>query len=229
MESESELIKKVVISASHNPQRAVNLLHMSQDTTNEPEDSQDGYLNGQLLIAMPSISDSRFDHAVIYICAHSPDGAMGIVVNQPADHISFPELVEQLEIGSDTTDQSVIEKMSVLTGGPVETGRGFVLHSSDYFADNATLPINDAVYLTATIDILRAIVNGEGPEKSLLALGYAGWSPGQLEEEIQENGWLNCDADADIIFNCEAGKKYQRALAKLGVDLSHLVGEAGHA
>ncbi|MGH1352263.1 MAG: YqgE/AlgH family protein [Methyloligellaceae bacterium] len=202
---------------------------MSQETTNESEDSQDGYLNGQLLIAMPSISDTRFDHAVIYICAHSTEGAMGIIVNQPADHISFPELVEQLEIEPDAEDLTTLASMPVHVGGPVETGRGFVLHSSDYFADNATLTINDSVYLTATIDILRAIVNGDGPKKSLLALGFAGWSPGQLEEEIQENGWLNCDADADIIFNCETSKKYKKALAKLGVDPSHLVGEAGHA
>ena len=122
-----------------------------------------------------------------------------------------------------------IRSMSIHVGGPVETGRGFVLHSSDYFANDSTLPIEDGVCLTATIDILKAIAAGNGPNRSILALGYAGWSPGQLESEIQANGWLNCPADLDLIFDNNLEAKYTRALAKIGIDPSHLVSDAGHA
>ncbi len=191
-----------------------------------------GYLDGQLLLAMPSLTDPRFNRAVIYMCAHSADGAMGIMVNQRAPHITFPRLLEQLEITPSCPKGGIsvpLDSMPVHCGGPVETGRGFVLHTSDYYVPDSTLPIDDAVSLTATIDILRAIAAGSGPMRALLALGYAGWAPGQLENEIQLNGWLTCPADPDIVFGADVEHKYERALASLGVHPSFLVSEAGHA
>jgi putative transcriptional regulator len=191
-----------------------------------------GYLEGQLLLAMPAMVDPRFARAVIYMCAHSADGAMGIVVNQRAPHITFPKLLEQLDIETRPPDGSItlpVDRMAVHFGGPVETGRGFVLHTSDYYVADSTLPIDETVCLTATIDILRAIAGGSGPTRSLLALGYAGWAPGQLESEIHANGWLTCPADVDIVFDDNLEGKYERALAKLGVHPSFLVNDAGHA
>jgi putative transcriptional regulator len=181
---------------------------------------------------MPIMSDPRFARSVIYICAHSEDGAMGLVINQRASHISFPDLLSKLNIVPAHLEGSVAEGvrgMSIHVGGPVETGRGFVLHSSDYFVNDSTLPIEDGVCLTATIDILKAIAAGNGPNRAILALGYAGWSPGQLESEIQANGWLNCPADPELIFNTDIESKYTRAMAKIGIDPSHLVSDAGHA
>ncbi len=191
-----------------------------------------GYLDGQMLIAMPAMSDERFSRAVIYICAHSSEGAMGIVVNQPAANIKFPDLLVQLEvIPAQERIQLPVEAgdVKVLKGGPVETGRGFVLHSADFFIENSTLPIDDGICLTATLDILKAIANGQGPESAILALGYAGWAPGQLEQEIQQNGWLHCAADSELIFGEDTGAKYNKALRKIGIDLSFLSNEAGHA
>jgi len=191
-----------------------------------------GYLDGQLLIAMPVMGDSRFERSVIYLCAHSAEGAMGIIVNHPAGSIDFPELLEQLGIvkkGEHIKLPQNAESMKVLAGGPVDTGRGFVLHSSDFYIEHATLRIDDGVCLTATVDILRAIANGSGPKHAILALGYAGWAPGQLETEIQSNGWLHCDADADLIFGDDVDEKYQRALRKIGIDPGMLSNEAGHA
>jgi putative transcriptional regulator len=194
--------------------------------------ADEGYLDGQLLIAMPVMSDPRFARSVIYVCAHSEDGAMGLVINQRAAHISFPDLLERLSIVPSGPEEELpdnLRSMSIHVGGPVETGRGFVLHSSDYFASDSTLPIEDGVCLTATIDILKAIASGTGPHQAILALGYAGWSPGQLESEIQANGWLNCPADPELIFDPDLDAKYMRALAKIGIDPSHLVNDAGHA
>lgn len=191
-----------------------------------------GYLDGQMLIAMPAMSDERFARAVIYVCAHSSEGAMGIVVNQPASNITFPDLLVQLEvIPAEERIQLPVEAgdVKVLKGGPVETGRGFVLHSADFFIENSTLPIDEDVCLTATLDILKAIAHGEGPESAILALGYAGWAPGQLEQEIQQNGWLHCSADTELIFGKDTTGKYDKALRKIGIDLSHLSNEAGHA
>lgn len=196
------------------------------------EGAAEGFLDGQLLIAMPTMQDPRFQRSVIYICAHSADGAMGIVVNQRARSIRFPELLVQLEVIGEADAIRLpprVGQVQVLKGGPVETGRGFVLHSNDYFLDNSTLPIDGAVNLTATVDILRAIAKGEGPAQAVLALGYAGWSPGQLESEIQQNGWLNCPADPSFIFDEELDAKYDRALRKLGVDPSMLSATAGRA
>jgi putative transcriptional regulator len=191
-----------------------------------------GYLDGQMLIAMPTMRDERFARSLIYICAHSSDGAMGIVVNQPAANVRFPDLLVQLEVipAKDLIQlPSSAETVKVLKGGPVETGRGFVLHSADFFIENSTLPIDDGICLTATLDILKAIARGKGPESAVLALGYAGWAPGQLETEIQENGWLNCDADSELIFGKDVEHKYEMALRKLGIDLGMLSSDAGHA
>jgi putative transcriptional regulator len=193
---------------------------------------EEGYLDGQLLIAMPAMGDPRFSRSVIYLCAHSSEGAMGIIINQRAPNISFTELLEQLNIVPPEDRIALpmgLSAMAVHLGGPVETGRGFVLHSSDYFKSESTLPIDDSVCLTATIDILRDIAKGSGPNKALLALGYAGWAPGQLEEEIQSNGWLNCPADPALIFDPEVDGKYNRALGSLGVDPIRLVNDSGHA
>lgn len=191
----------------------------------------DGFLEGQLLIAMPIMTDKRFARSVIYMCAHSPEGAMGLIINQRASHIRFRELLKQLGIGSGKGEDIRIDaaEMDVHVGGPVETGRGFVLHSSDYHTTDSTLAIDDGVSLTATIDILRAIALGKGPDKAILALGYAGWRAGQLESEIAANGWLHCPADVDLLFDRKLERKYERAMSKLGIDPSHLVSEAGHA
>ncbi len=204
---------------------------MARTKTSKAPLSSNGYLDGQLLIAMPSMADPRFHRAVIYVCAHSSEGAMGLVINQRAPHITLAKLLEQLEIAPSGSRPARIRStaMAVHAGGPVETSRGFVLHSSDYFAADSTLPINESVCLTATVDILKAIAKGSGPNKAILALGYAGWASGQLEHEIQSNSWLNCPADYDIIFDGDLENKYARALNKLGVHPSHLVGISGHA
>jgi putative transcriptional regulator len=192
---------------------------------------REGYLEGQLLVAMPVMTDRRFARSVIYMCAHSAEGAMGLIVNQRAPHIGFRELLKQLKIAPDNDDGIVVEQaeMDVHVGGPVETGRGFVLHSSDYYAADSTLAIDEGVSLTATIDILKAIAAGKGPDKAILALGYAGWRAGQLESEIAANGWLHCPADLDLLFDRNLEQKYERAMSKIGIDPSHLVSEAGHA
>jgi len=191
-----------------------------------------GYLDGQMLIAMPAMSDERFARSLIYVCAHSSEGAMGIVVNQAAQNIKFPDLLVQLEVipaAERIQLPTRAEDVKVLKGGPVETGRGFVLHSADFFIENSTLPIDEGICLTATLDILKAIARGNGPASAVLALGYAGWGAGQLEHEIQENGWLHCAADADLIFGSDNEGKYEKALAKLGIGLGQLSSEAGHA
>ena len=191
-----------------------------------------GYLDGQMLIAMPTMRDERFARSLIYICAHSSEGAMGIVVNQPAVNIKFPDLLVQLDVIPAAELIQLPRKagtVKVLKGGPVETGRGFVLHSADFFIENSTLPIDNGICLTATLDILKAIAHGNGPQSAVLALGYAGWAPGQLENEITENGWLNCDADPELIFGTDADRKYEAAMRKIGIDLGKLSSEAGHA
>jgi putative transcriptional regulator len=206
------------------------MLHMPLETMSEM--GSRGFLDGQLLVAMPSMPDARFARSVIYVCAHSPEGAMGLVINQPAPNIEFPHLLEQLEIISSASEIRLpqqVEKVRVLKGGPVETGRGFVLHSSDFFIDRSTLPIDDGVCLTATVDILKAMASGSGPRRAVLALGYAGWGAGQLETEIHENGWLHCQPDQDLLFDQRFDTKYDRALRKIGIDPAMLSSEAGHA
>src|SRR5579862_1402843 len=191
-----------------------------------------GYLDGQMLIAMPAMLDEPFARSLIYICAHSSDGAMGIVVNHPARNINFSDLLVRLDV-IPAADLIQLPKQAgvvkVMRGGPVETERGFVLHSADFFIENSTLPIDDGICLTATIDILKAIARGDGPASAILALGYAGWAAGQLESEIQGNGWLHCTADSELVFGGDIGAKYDKALKKIGIDLGMLSSEAGHA
>lgn len=192
----------------------------------------EGYLEGQLLVAMPMMADSRFARSVIFLCAHSADGAMGIVVNKPAPNVSFPELLRQLGIIDADNPIRLPERarsVRVHSGGPVETGRGFVLHSDDFYLREATLVTANSVCLTATVEILRAIAEGKGPRHALLALGYAGWAPGQLEAEIQANGWLTCPADLSLVFDPDIEGKYERAISKLGIDPRLLSGTAGRA
>ncbi len=186
--------------------------------------TKDGYLTGQLLISMPQMRDPRFEKTVIYMCAHTEDGAMGLVLNKVMENIQFPDLLDQLNLEPKVTGNNI----RVHFGGPVETGRGFVLHSADYVQD-ATMVIDESISLTATTDILRDIADGEGPRNSILALGYAGWGPGQLDTEIQANGWLSVEADDGLVFSTDPASIWQNALAKIGIDVSMLSGDAGHA
>lgn len=183
------------------------------------------FLEGKLLIAMPGMSDPRFEKSVIYMCAHSTEGAMGIMVNKPVTGLSFQELLRKLEL--EVTDST--PDFPVLYGGPVETGRGFVLHTGDYDGSDATLPVSEDVSLTATLDILRAMGKGKGPQKAIFALGYAGWSPGQIEDEIRANGWIHCDCDRALLFADDIENKWASALGRLGIDVSGLSAHAGHA
>lgn len=201
-------------------------------TPKAPAVARDRYLEGQLLLAMPNMSDKRFRRAVIYMCRHSDQEAMGIIINQRAKNLTFATLIRQLNLFTGETARSLpaaLARKAVHIGGPVATERGFVLHSDDMTIEDATLRIADGFCLTATVDILRAIAEGRGPSASLLALGYAGWAPGQLESEIQANGWLHCPADRDLVFAKDVEATYERALSKLGVDPTFLVSEAGHA
>lgn len=188
------------------------------------DDEGGAYLTGQLLVAMPGIGDERFDKTVIYLCAHSDEGAMGLVVNREIDSLTFPDLLEQLNIEPDLGAQPI----QVQFGGPVESGRGFVLHSPDYVQDG-TLVVDDSIALTATVDILRAIADGDGPKNTLLALGYAGWGPGQLDLEIRSNGWLHVPADEELIFGGDLEAKWEQAMTKIGIDPRMLSDAAGHA
>lgn len=181
-------------------------------------------LTGQLLIAMPQMPDPRFEKSVIYICAHNADGAMGLVVNKLFDGIGFTHLLHQLDI--DVTEPA--RELRVHFGGPVESGRGFVLHSDDYNREGS-MPVSDGVMLTATVEILRAVAEGQGPAQAILALGYAGWGPGQLDQEMQANGWLHAPADRSILFDADLDRKWERALAGLGINLSMLSADIGHA
>jgi putative transcriptional regulator len=193
--------------------------------TEDSEDSkEDGYLTGQLLVAMPQMLDERFAKSVIYLCAHTEDGAMGLVVNKLLENIDFPDLLDQLDLSPAPGGDDI----RVHFGGPVESGRGFVLHTSDYVQD-ATMVIDDQIAMTATTDILREIAEGDGPRNSLLALGYAGWGPGQLDTEIQANGWLSVAADDTLVFGTDPDTIWKGALAKMGIDVSMLSGDAGHA
>ncbi|MDP6175877.1 MAG: YqgE/AlgH family protein [Rhodospirillales bacterium] len=190
----------------------------------EDIDTSGPYLTGQLLIAMPGMKDERFAKTVIYMCAHTSEGAMGLVLNQALENLTFTELLEQMGIDEPTFHSDV----RVHFGGPVEAGRGFVLHSSDY-EQEATLPVEDGIGLTATVDVLKAIAKGGGPRRCLLALGYAGWGPGQLDTEIRANGWMQVAADSDLIFGPDLESKWEQAFAKIGIDPRMLSESAGHA
>jgi putative transcriptional regulator len=182
-------------------------------------------LEGKLLIAMPSMGDPRFEHSVVVICAHSDKGAMGLIINKPSADIRMSDVLDQLEI----TASNDAREMVVHYGGPVESGRGFVLHSGDYRSSLHTLKVAGGFGMTATLDILEEIARGEGPDRALMMLGYAGWGPGQLENEIASNGWLTVDASPQIVFQVPARQKWSAALESLGVDPLSLSSTAGHA
>ena len=186
-------------------------------------------LTGQLLIAMPGMKDPRFDRAVIYMCAHSGEGAMGLIVNKPAEDVSFGDLLEQLEISHSLPESAAPRDIRVVYGGPVEHGRGFVLHSRDYASNESTLEVDGIVGMTATLDILEDIARGEGPKSSILALGYSGWGPGQIEGEIAANGWLTCPAKPEFIFGEDDDGKWVASLKSLGIDPLLLSAEGGRA
>ena len=182
-------------------------------------------LDGKLLIAMPGMGDPRFDKAVIFMCAHSDDGALGLIVNKPSPELQFSSLLKQLEIDTGPPQRDI----RVHFGGPVEHGRGFVLHSGDYLSEASTLQVNDGFGMTATLDVLEDLARGDGPASALLALGYSGWGPGQLESEIRDNGWLTCDASPELVFGDDDDAKWMAALKSLGVDALMLSSEAGRA
>jgi putative transcriptional regulator len=182
-------------------------------------------LTGKLLIAMPGMGDPRFDRSVVFLCAHSGDGAMGLIVNKPAPDLVFADLLDQLGIASGPGEI----RLPVHVGGPVEHGRGFVLHSADYGRAGATLGIDGRFGMTATLEILEDIAKGRGPREALLALGYAGWGPGQLENEIQLNGWLTAEARESLVFATPNAEKWAAALGEIGVDARLLSSSAGRA
>ncbi|RVJ58648.1 YqgE/AlgH family protein [Sinorhizobium medicae] len=189
-----------------------------------------GFLDGQFLIAMPGMFDANFARTVIFVCAHSEDGAMGFILNRP-QRLTFPDVLLHLQLlDPDEVIRlpSITREFQIQAGGPVETGRGFVLHSDDYLSDSS-IPVSDDICLTATLDIVRAISRGEGPVKATMLLGYAGWGPGQLEAEITQNGWLTCPAQEELIFSRNLDEKYDRALALMGVSPAMLSTDSGHA
>jgi putative transcriptional regulator len=183
------------------------------------------FLQGQLLIAMPGMGDLRFERSVIFICRHDDSGAMGLIVNKPAPELSFADLLAQLKISA-TVD---LKGSRVHFGGPVEHGRGFVLHSTEYSVAESSEPVGPEFAMTATVDILQDMARGEGPSKAILALGYAGWGPGQLEGEIQANGWLTAPARAELVFGVRDADKWGEALRSISIDPRLLSTEGGRA
>ncbi len=191
----------------------------------EPNEEDDG-LSGRLLIAMPGIGDPRFERALVFVCAHSEEHAMGITVNRPLEGLTVPELLERLGVHP----QSAVADQPVLAGGPVERERGFVLHTDDYAAPDATLPVTDGLSLTATREVLDAMGDpARRPRYAVLALGYAGWGAGQLDDELRENVWLTCDPDEELLFGSDYDGKWSRALEKIGVDAAKLTALGGRA
>jgi putative transcriptional regulator len=197
---------------------------MSTPGAQHPRDAE-GFLFGKLLIAMPGMPDPRFERSVIFMCAHSEQGALGLIINKPIEGLPFRELMIKMEIPVTATTSTA----PVLFGGPVDTDRGYILHSNERSNRAATAMITSEIALTPTVDMLRAISDGRGPAKWLLTLGYAGWGPGQIEDEILHNGWIHCDADSALVFDSEMDSKWERAFGKLGAGLSGLSSEAGRA
>lgn len=203
-----------------NPADTAHLIDMNDTLAEELP-----FLDGKFLIAMPGMDDPRFKQTVIFMCAHTPEGAMGLIINRPARQLNFAHLMKQLEISGDAMDSGP----TIMFGGPVEHERGFVLHTPDYFTEGGTMAISDDFGMTATLDVLGDIAEGKGPENRLLCLGYSGWGPGQLEAEIQVNGWLISDAVPDIVFNTPNHAKWNGAIASLGFDPAMLSAEGGRA
>jgi putative transcriptional regulator len=197
---------------------------MVQTTITPASPEPSNFLTGQLLVAMPTMGDPRFATSVIYVCAHTSDGAMGLVVNRPIVKPSFDDLLRQLEV----EPLPPARRIRLCSGGPVDNARGFVLHTADWTGEGS-LKVNDELALTASLDVLKAIAEGGGPREGLLALGYAGWGPGQLDTELQQNAWLSVPADEPLVFGDDYDSKWRRALAKLNIDPLLLSGAAGHA
>ena len=187
--------------------------------------NESAYLSGKLLLAMPGIGDSRFDKSVIMMCEHSAEGAMGIIINKPFAGISWAELLQQLEISSDSKRAI---SAPIVAGGPVEPGRGFVLHSPEY-SQSTTVAVTPEISLTHTVDVLRDIAQEKGPEQAIVALGYAGWAPGQLDRELTQHGWLTANPDQSIVFEASLDLKWDRAIASLGINAGALASQTGHA
>jgi len=194
-------------------------------TRENTKDEDRGYLSGKLLIATPSIGDTRFDHSVVLMCDHTSEHAMGIILNKPVEGLQMPAVLDQLGV----ENANVAADFPVLNGGPVECDRGFVVHSNDFESEGSTLSINPHISLTATQEVLKAIASESPPRQSLLALGYAGWGPGQIESELVANAWLVVDADEDLIFDDDAPAKWEKALEKIGVSPEHLSSLSGSA
>lgn len=188
-------------------------------------------LKDQCLVAMPGMQDERFIKTVIYLVGHGEDGAMGLVINQSLEDIQFSEVLEDMKLGSseDLICLPSVRDRQVLRGGPVDTSRGFVLHTTDYQGAGDTYDVSDQICLTATTEALKAISIGPGPEKSLFALGYCGWGPGQLENELKDNGWLTVPSSSGLLFDAPLDDRYDKALAQLGISPAQLSSEAGHA
>ncbi len=189
------------------------------------EEKTDLYLAGQFLIATPVMDEGWFKQAVIYMCVHDSEQAMGIIINKPKDGLNLSDMLPHLEVQGDVTN----EDTQVLFGGPVETERGFVLHSRDYFHTDGSLPLSETLALTTSKNVLNALVNDNAPKKAVLALGYAGWHAGQLEDEIKRNSWLTVAANEDLIFTSNPENTWKQALAQLGITPQHLSMQSGSA
>ena len=183
------------------------------------------FLTGKMLVAMPGIDDPRFERAVLYICAHTDEHAMGLAVNRPVEGLTVPDLLSRLGVASEIR----LPQDLVLMGGPVERERGFVLHTDDYVCEGSTVPVGAGVGLTATREVLQALAGEARPRRAVLALGYAGWGPGQLEREVRDNIWLVCDPDEALIFDDDHEHKWSRALERLGISAGMLSAAAGRA
>lgn len=192
----------------------------------EMETKQDlsGYLAGQFLLAMPHLQDPRFEKAVIYICGHDTNGAMGLVVNKHLGDLTLKGLLEYLNL----SHESIKRDLPIFFGGPIDSGRGFILHSDD-FSHPGTVPLGNHISLTATVDILQSIAEGNGPKDCLLAMGYVGWGPNQLDSDLHSNKWLQVEADPELLFHTPIEKKWEKAIAKLGVTPESLSEEFGQA
>lgn len=185
------------------------------------------FLDGRLLVALPGMGDPRFEHAVVFVCVHSPEGAMGLIINKPAAELKLSDLAEQLNLSDAKNADRYLAQVHL--GGPVEHGRGFVLHSPDYEGGAHTMNVSPEFGMTATLDILADIASGEGPAQALLMLGYAGWGPGQLEAELRDNAWLICDATPKLVFGTADEDKWHATLASIGIDARMLSGAGGSA
>lgn len=193
------------------------------DVFTPPLKENAGSLAGQLLIATPVVQGTCFDHSVIYLCAHNAEGAMGIIVNYPVNNIHLDDILQQLHIAGDAP-----RSLPVHFGGPVEANRGFVVHSADYTCGESMVA-KDGIAVTASLSILQALAAGKGPEQGMLVLGYAGWGPGQLENEIETGSWIVVPASPELLFNTENQVKWNTALSKLGIDMGHYSSQVGHA